>query len=255
MTVASKTFAVPAIRRGLFYLRTDPGSRYGDRGQQVLVIRPGLRVVENDAFAGEDVDGLPIELEVHSLDRRELGQRVYDLGEAHHRREAAAAGLELRAEINGGDAVLDRDVEELRPLGDRGRDSRRRLHVGRAGEERLERRPRHSGRRRHRPRGAEEQRPELDLRAPFTGERPGIACEPQLEGNGLLRLGRCGGRLRLGWGLRLGRGLRGGVGRRLGWLRRGGRAGSRPFGLAAAARGHRKGENGGREGKHERSHR
>ena len=46
--------------------------------------------------------------------------------------------------------------------------------------------------------------PSSIFRAPFAGERPRIAREPDLEGDGLLRLG-----LRRGGGLRLGRGLAG----------------------------------------------
>ena len=76
-------------------------------------------MVDHDSLAAEHVDRLAVEAEDDALHARELRDREGDLGEPRLHRRAAAARLELRGEVDAGDPVVDREPEELRPVGDR----------------------------------------------------------------------------------------------------------------------------------------
>ena len=119
-TLASKTLALPRMTHGAPDGLVQGGAGDEDRREQVGVVAAGERVVDDDALAAEDVDRLAVEAEENAVHRRELGERVDDLGEARLHGGAAAAGLELRGQVDGGDAVGDREPEELRSFRDRG---------------------------------------------------------------------------------------------------------------------------------------
>ena len=116
-----------------------------DRRQLVVVVLAAHRVVEDHALAAEHGHGFAVELEQDAVDRRELGERVHDLGEPGEDRRAAAAGLELARQVDRRDAVRDRQAEQGRAVGDGGvhRGPGGHLGVVRTLEERAHRRGRH----------------------------------------------------------------------------------------------------------------
>ena len=114
-----------------------------DRRQLVVEPRPADRPVEDDPLAAEDRHDRAVDLEQDRVDRRELGQRVDDLGEAELGRRAAAAGRELARQVDRRDAVLDRQPQQLRAGRDRARDRLEAVALDRgAREQRVHRRGR-----------------------------------------------------------------------------------------------------------------
>ena len=63
------------------------------------------------------VDRLAVELELDAVDRRELGQRVHDLGKAAEDRRRSPTRLELAGQVDGGDPALDRRPRKRVPSG------------------------------------------------------------------------------------------------------------------------------------------
>jgi hypothetical protein len=125
---------------GIVHVHADLRVHDEDRGQEISVVLAGDRLVHDHAFAAEHVDSLAVELEEDTLDRGELGERVDDLCDPHVHGRGAAARLELRCEVDRGDAVGHRQAEKLGA----GRDLRahrgRLLPRSRALEQRLHRR-------------------------------------------------------------------------------------------------------------------
>ena len=126
------------------------------RRQLIGEVRTADGTVQDDPFAAEHGHRLALDLEDDRLDGRELGQRVDDLGEAELHRGRAAARIELGREVDGRDAVLDGQAEQVGAGRDRGTDRRVAVTAGDATEEGAHGRRRDGDRLRHLAQGRHE---------------------------------------------------------------------------------------------------
>ena len=172
-TTASNTSADPADRDRARHALSDPWALHQDRRELIGETRSPLRSVE--LVPAEVREGSAVDLEPHTVDRVELGQRVDDLRETAHRDRRSLLRAERRIKVHGGDSVIDRELEQTRPGIDRGPDVRVALRIGRPAEERLE---------------CSAADPWRERLRPVRQEQGSVVVEPEFVGHRPARIGR-----------------------------------------------------------------
>jgi hypothetical protein len=119
------------------------GERLLDESRRSLLIeRATLDRREDDhSFAADRARGLAVQPERDTLDARELGCGIDDLGDAHQHRDAAAADLEATTEVNRQYAPRQGQAADDRPRRDSACVPLLALERGRAAQQSSERGP------------------------------------------------------------------------------------------------------------------